>query len=71
MTHVKPPCGKVCPLRTVTCKRTCEKWKEYEEAKRVEYAQRDIEYHARMYSYTKEKAMSRYLVHKARRPELH
>ncbi len=69
--RVKPPCGKACPLRTVTCKFTCERWKEYEEAKRAEYAQRDIEYHAYTYSDTKERAMRRYIVHKARRPELH
>lgn len=27
---MKPPCGKVCPDRTIECKITCEKWAEYE-----------------------------------------
>ena len=67
---VKPPCGKACPLRTVECKFTCDKWKDYEEAKRAEYAQRDIEFYSAMYSDTKERALRRHIVHKARRPEM-
>lgn len=27
---MKVPCGKVCPDREAECKRTCEKWAEYE-----------------------------------------
>lgn len=70
MSGVKPPCGKACPLRTVTCKFTCDRWKAYEEAKRAEYAQREVEFHAGLYSDVKERALRRWIVHKARRPEL-
>lgn len=34
---MKPPCGKSCPKRTVECKKTCEKWAEYEAWKFAEY----------------------------------
>ena len=34
------PCSKDCPERTAECKKTCKRWKVYEEAKKVEYAQR-------------------------------
>ena len=70
MSGVKPPCGKTCSDRTTTCKFTCDRWKAYEEAKRAEYAQRDIDYHAYTYSDVKERALNRWIVHKARRPEL-
>lgn len=70
MVGIKPPCGKKCPDRTTTCKFTCDRWKEYETAKRAEYAQREVEFNARLYSDTKERAMRRWIIHKARRPEL-
>ena len=70
MSGVKPPCGKACPDRTAECKLTCDRWKAYEEAKRAEYAQRETEFHATAYSDVKERALRRWIVHKARRPEL-
>lgn len=69
MTMVKPPCGKVCPDRTVTCKLTCEKWKVYEAAKREEYAQRKIAAASRPdWSSEHVRSVNKGIMHKARRP---
>lgn len=38
------PCDQDCPSRTAFCKRTCEKWREYESVTRPAlYAKRDLE----------------------------
>ena len=69
MTTVKPPCGKVCPDRTVTCKLTCEKWKVYEAAKREEYAQRKIAAESSVqWSAARARRADKGIMHKARRP---
>jgi len=36
MLGLKNPCGKVCPLRTAECKKTCKDWRAYE----IEYFER-------------------------------
>lgn len=36
----KHPCRKDCPERTAECKKTCERWKPYAEAKKEEYKER-------------------------------
>lgn len=69
MTMVKPPCGKVCPDRTITCKQTCEKWKAFEAAKREEYARRKVENESRaQWSEARAKRANKAIMHKARRP---
>lgn len=30
------PCVKACPDRSGTCRKTCQKWKEYEARKKIE-----------------------------------
>lgn len=37
---IKCPCTKECPSRTPECRKTCEAYREYEEYKREDYAQR-------------------------------
>ena len=32
--HIPPPCGKVCPNRTIECRLSCEKYKQWEEKMR-------------------------------------
>lgn len=41
---MKSPCGKVCTKRTVECKRTCEKWAEFEAWKFEQYAEKMKKY---------------------------
>lgn len=70
MTGLKPPCGKVCPERTATCRLACEKWKVYEEAKRAEYARREAEFwgSGMGWSDAHEKLVRKGIMHKSRRP---
>ena len=41
---MKVPCGKVCQKRSAECKKTCEKWAEYEAWKFEEYERKRIAY---------------------------
>ena len=36
----KHPCSQTCPDRTAECKRSCERWKQYEAAKQEDYKNR-------------------------------
>lgn len=52
MGTIRPPCkphNVPCPDRTVECKRTCQKWKEYEAAKAtmqdVKFKEKELEYY--------------------------
>lgn len=40
----RSPCGKFCPERSAECKRTCEKWQEYESKHMAELQERAKEF---------------------------
>lgn len=43
--HVpRHPCRKDCPERTAECKKTCERWKIYEQTMQKEYKERLIDF---------------------------
>ena len=40
---MKPPCERDCPRRAVGCHAKCAPYLAYEEAKRAEYREREVE----------------------------
>lgn len=63
---IKSPC-KDCQRREAGCHGRCEAYKEFEDAKRVEYAQRAERCVIDTYSERKESALRQSITRKARR----
>lgn len=61
------PCDKDCPSRSAFCRRSCEKWREYESVTRPAiYAKRDLE-RAAAYAYVGASRIERDVMKERRR----